>query len=401
MLRPEPNLNHIVHHPCFCSLPFTKLILNSWGEVSMCCHQLTQLGKIDENTNILDIWNSKLAKETRYVTSQGELHPICTSWNSCPYICKEKTAYPQPVYNRNAYPTYLEICLPDKHCNVGGETPDENNPACIMCRRNFHIPDQPDLTDFLCKKARPLMPYLLHLCVLGIAEPFWKDATFRIFDNLEFYRYKNQIQFVTNTNGICLNEKTTLRFFKETTKSDISWSIDAATPETHLKIRRLDSFDLVVDNLKRWIKIREDFGGKKQHKVCVYNNINMLNVHEMTQMVELACTLGVEKLVMLPTYDQAGVVQLGEILLNHKNIKVFKKSSEKAMIRAKELGVNLIYSKSFEEIPPTVDNLVQINLKNKEKFEENLIQLQATKKDDEQRLPDCLKPIDNNLLLDN
>lgn len=364
MLKIEQNSDFVVRHPCFCSLPFTKLILNSWGEVSMCCHQLTQLGKLEANTNILDIWNSDIAKAIRYVTSVGEIHPVCKSWNSCPFLVKERTNYPQPVYNRNAYPTYLEICLPDKHCNVGGETPDEKNPACIMCRRNFHIPDQEDITDFLCEKAKPLMPYLLYLCVLGIAEPFWKDAVFNIFDKLEFERYKDQIEFVTNTNGICLNEKTTLRFFNETTKSDISWSLDAATAETHLKIRRLDSFNTVLQNLKRWIKLREDFGGRDNHKVCIYNNINMINVHEMKQMVELGHSLGVEKMIMLPTYDQSGVVQLGEILLNQKNVKFFKKAADQAMDRANELGINLWYSKSFEDIPPPVENLVQLQTTN-------------------------------------
>lgn len=369
MLKNEPNHNlQIQDQFVFCPLPFTKLILNSWGEVSMCCHQLTQLGRLDEKTNILDLWNSDLAKDIRKATSQGSLHPICTSWNSCPFILSDKTQYNFPAYKKCLYPTYLEICLPDKHCNVGGETPDDKNPACIMCRRNFHIPDQPDLTDFLCEKAKPLMPYLTHLCVLGIAEPFWKDAVFKIFENLEFHRYKEQIEFTTNTNGICLNERLAKKFFEATTKSNLSWSLDSATAETHHKIRRLDLFDLVVANLKRWIDMRNEYGGSLAHKVCIYNNINMLNVHEMNQMVELAHQLGVDKMIMLPTYDQSGVVQLGEILLGPKNVKIFKNASEKAMELAQKLGVNLHYSKRFDALPPPMNNrhesqeLVQLNL---------------------------------------
>ena len=367
MIKIEPDQQRdSIHHFTFCSLPYTKLILNSWGEVSMCCHQLTQLGKLTEHTNVLDLWNSDLAKEIRATMDRGDLHPVCTSWNSCPFIVKKREMFPNTMYRRAAYPVYLEICLPDKHCNVGGEKPSPENPACIMCRRNFHVPDQPDLTEFLCEKAKPLMPYLKYLCVLGIAEPFWKDAVFKIFEKLEFRRYKSQIQFTTNTNGICLTEKTTHRFFEEVESSDLAWSLDSATRETHQKIRRLDAFDHVTENLRRWLRVRNDHGGKDKHQVCIYNNINMINVHEMTKMVELAHEWGVDKMIMLPTYDQSGVVQLGEIMLCEKNVKIFKKFSEEAKLRADQLGFKLLYTKRFDAIPPPVEQpqpLVQLDLK--------------------------------------
>ena len=356
------------HRQTFCSLPHTKIIFNSWGEVSMCCHQLTQIGKIDENTNILDIWNSELAKQIRQTTESGELHPVCKSWNSCPFTVKEKNMFPHKMYKNSIYPMYLEICLPDKHCNVGGETPTVDNPACLMCRRNFDIPQQPDLTELMCKKAVDLMPYLKYLCVLGIAEPFWKDAVFNIFDKLQFYRYKDQIEFTTNTNGTCFNDNTIKKFFEATTMSDIAWSIDGASAYTHRKLRRLNTYDLVVKNLKHWIELRDKYGGKTKHKVCIYNNINMINVHEMTAMVNMAYEIGVEKMIMLPTYDQTGVVSLGDLILNDKNIHVFKKHSEAAMKRATELNFNLIYSKRFDVAPPSMGvseipvELVQLSL---------------------------------------
>ncbi len=335
----------------------------------MCCHQVTQLGKLDDKTEIMDIWNSSLAKSIRKVTDAGHLHPVCSSWNSCPFMTRERVVAPIQMYRNAAYPVYLEICLPDKHCNVGGETPSDKNPACLMCRRNFHVPDQPDLTEFLCEKAKPLMPFLKFLCVLGIAEPFWKDAVFKIFEKLEFHRYKSQIQFTTNTNGICLTEKISRRFFEEVSFSDISWSIDAATPKTHQVLRRLDTFDLVTTNLKRWVKMRDKFGGKEAHKVVIYNNINMLNVQEMTQMVELASKWGVDKMVMLPTYDQSGVVQLGDLMMCEENAEVFAQAADAAMARAKQLGFDLLYTKSFHAPPP------QLGLEQKRNTEQ-LVQLE-------------------------
>ena len=143
------------------------------------------------------------------------------------------------------------------------------------------------------------------------------------------------------------------RFFAEAEWSDISWSLDSATPETHIKIRRLDAFDLVVKNLRHWIRLRNDFGGPDHHKVSIYNNINLLNVHEMTAMVELAADIGVDSMTMLPTYDQAGVVDLGELVLGPKNLKIFREAAEKARKRADELGLQLQYSKRFDVLPPS------------------------------------------------
>lgn len=198
------------------------------------------------------------------------------------------------------------------------------------------------------------MPHLRHLCVLGIAEPFWKNAAFNIMDRLEFKRYKHQCEFRANTNGICLNEKLAQRFFAEVEKSDISWSLDAATAVTHRKIRRLDSFALVVDNLKRWIRMRG-----VNHKVTIYNNINMLNVHEMSEMVEMAAEIAVDSIILLPTHDQTGVVQLGELVLCEKNVRIFREESQRALETASKLGVKLIYPTRFDVIPPA-QNLVQL-----------------------------------------
>lgn len=344
----------------FCSLPHHKLILNSYGEVSMCCHQLTQLGKLDHKTSLMDLWNCPLAKEIRETTKNGQLHSVCKSYNSCPYLTKEKSIFPVQAHKGEAYPMYLEICLPDKHCNVGGENPTDENPACIMCKRNFTKPHQQDLTDMLCEKAKEVMPYLQTFCVLGIAEAFWKDAVFKIFEKVNFEEHKSHIQFYTNTNGICLNERTIERFFHATTYSCLAWSLDAATAITHRKIRRLDTFDLVVQNLKYYLELRKNYGGSFNHKVSIYNNINLLNVHEMVGMVELAAEWGVDWVTMLPTYDQSNMTPLGEILLNTRNLPIFRDEAEKAMKRARKLKVDLRYQNRFDVLPPTLSELVEI-----------------------------------------
>ena len=78
----------------------------------------------------------------------------------------------------------------------------------------------------------------------------------------------------------------------------------------------------------------------------------------MTQMVEMAVDIGVDSMVMLPTYEQDGIVQLGEMVLCDKNVGMFKEASEKAMARADELGMNLLYQNRFDKVPKK--QLVQI-----------------------------------------
>jgi len=351
MLKIDYHDNFLVDLETFCDLPYSKVILTSHGDVSMCCHQSIMLGQLDENTGVLDVWRNKIARDVRQDTTDQRLHKVCTSGNSCPFMSMPKEIKKHRVYRKFTYPTILEICLPDTHCNVGGEKPTADNPACIMCKRNWVDPSQPDLTEMLCEKSKPLMPYLKELMVLGIAEPFWKDALFKIYDQLEFYRYKDRIKFHTNTNVICLDEKTIRKFFDRTTWSDIAFSFDAATADTFKKIRRMNVFDSVLRNAKNYIKIREEYGGKKHHKVHIWNNINLLNLDEMTCMVEMAVDIGVDYMIMLPTYNQQGMIGLGELMLCKKNVKLFSEAAAKAKQRAEELGLWLYYAKSFEVAP--------------------------------------------------
>jgi len=340
-------LNHASKN-VFCSLPFTKVILNSWGDVSMCCHQATQLGKLTKDVQILDLWNSKIAEDIRKTTEAGVVHRVCQSGGNCPFIVIEKHCCVIETVKR--HPLHLEICLPDKHCNVGGETPSDDNPACIMCIRNFRVPKQPDISKFLCHKSLPLMPHLQRLSIMGIAEPFWKNAVFEMLELLEFQKHKHHCEFLTNTNGICISEKVVKHFLEIVEHSNLSWSIDAATAVTHKKIRRLDTFDLVVDNLKRFIRMKD-----QKHKVTIYNNINMFNVHEMSMMVEMADSIGVDGIYLLPTHNQTGLVQLGELVMCEKNVTTFKKESERARETATKLGVNLFYPTRFDIISPSTN----------------------------------------------
>ena len=338
----------------FCPLPFTKLLVNAWGDVFMCCHHPgnSKLGNVKQH-NLLKLWRSEKAKLTRDQTKKGKLAPICHQAPNCPFKLKEKVPFEFPM--NIDFPRDIEIDLPDKHCNIGGENPTPDT-ACIMCVRSHSFnPNQPDITDLICEQVRPLMPYIKKFCVLGIAEPFWKDAVFDVFEKVNYKKYKDNILFETNHNVTCFGERSQSRFVNEVAQSNLQFSLDAATPDTYVKIRRLDAYDLCIKNLKLWLSARTD-----KHKVTIWNNINMINLHEMTGMVQTAIDLGVDSIYMLPTQNQNKMVNLGDLTINSKNVDLFEKHSCDAMHLARLNGMDLRYVQPFN-VAPKQDCLIQID----------------------------------------
>jgi len=353
MLKYQPTFEAFTS---FCDLPFTRLIVDAVGDVSMCCHQYEKIGNVFDGRDIFKIWRDSY--EIRQVTQTGNLHPVCKSWNTCPFLTAERSPKTFKVHEGFKAPTHLKVCLPNTHCNIGGEHPNDDNPACIMCGRNWNVERQVDRMDEICIKVKPLMQFIRGFSILGLAEPFWKDAIFRIFDLVDFPRYKDRIKFTTSTNVTCFSEQNIHKFFGSVYNSELTFSIDAASSSVYEKIRRLPGgYDLVMTRIADYLRIRDQYDGK--HKTNIFNNINLLNVHEMTKMVEDAHRLGVERITMVPTTDMRGKVDQSFMMLclNKQNVGVFKHNADLARVRATELGVNLQYNQPFDVVPPSFEEL--------------------------------------------
>lgn len=342
MLRPE-----LAYTDAFCQNPFHHVKINTAGEVTMCCYQGGSLGNV-LTTPIVDIWNSELAKDIRRVTKEHRLHPCCMEWKGCPFqnakLEKEKRYSYSPII-----PTSVEIDLPSFHCNIGGVTPDDDHPACIMCPRNSKsFRAEPsfgmDNTDRILETVRPLMPYLGSLAVLGVAEPFWKNLIFDLLDKLNFQDFKSNIYFWTVNNGSLFAEKTARRYIDAISRGALMFSVDAGTRETYLKIRRLDFFDTIRRNIKRYNEIRPPY-----HRIEVFNNVNTLNAHEMILMVEFAKEVGSDLLKLNPTHNCGIDGYANEIMVNKDNLTLFTDHYQQAKERAKALGVSLLLVREFEQ----------------------------------------------------
>ena len=331
----------------YCSFPFTRVKVGPEGNMNFCCHQSPEgvLGNLFEES-FEDLWFGDKAESVRNATAVPCLHKFCNTIE-CPFRYVDLASEVQPMRVRaTGYPDHLEFDLHGSHCNFGGIRPTPDS-ACKFCPRskpNYqeHLDRYPDRTEELIRKIKHIVRYLRIINISGISEPFWKDKIFDVLDGLD---YNKDIQVITTTNGSVFDRNRQKRFLETVETSEICFSLDAACPETYLKLRGYNFFDKVCANIESWCKSRNP----KKHQVNIHNNINLLNVHEVEEMVKLCKKLGVERLILLPTHDCAGTHrQIGDILVNQDNFEIFSESQRKAEIAASQAGVRLSITRPLD-----------------------------------------------------
>ena len=334
----------------FCDLPWTRLKVSPGGEITNCCWQQIGIGNVIHKS-FTDLWtNSDTLKSIRKDIKDGDFHPLCSEFGSCPYMSDANPAEwsswysnEESTFEYDKYPTMLELDLPNTHCNIGPGIPnDDTNPACIMCARRLDgfVNDTTHLFKGICEKIQFLMPYLERIHIQGYAEPLYKDIVFEVLDWLDFSIFKKKVWLSMITNGMYVNEKTSNRWIESADKTTIMVSIDAGSRETYKKIRIADAYDLVIKNMIKYSKNRDG----EQHKLHINNNINTINVHECVKMIEDADRIGVDVIQLGPT-DPMEMTQ--DICVNESNREIFEENFELARLRAEELGVNIQLLKGF------------------------------------------------------
>ena len=330
----------------FCQLPWSRAKIESDGLVRMCCHQKEYLGNLFENT-FDELWFGKKANEIRKSILNGRLETSCNT-TECPYNYYAKHQCDNQSVD---YPQEIEFDLHPTMCNYGGTKIDENK-TCIMCPRIAYkekYVNIPDNTNLILDKISHLIPYLNSISVLGLAEPFWRDGLFHVFDKLNFKKNRHKISFWTHTNGSIFDKNKMIKFSEYVQKSSLSFSLDAATSQTYKLIRKHD-WTPVLKNLRDWVEMSSELNlHGNEHKVVIFNNINTLNVDEVEQMVQLTYDLGVKYLTLIPTTDCGGDNKLiSNIMPSNKNWQKFAKAEVLAKALAKDLNINLIFVRPLD-----------------------------------------------------
>ena len=328
----------------YCSLPFIRLKIDADGNFHSCCHQDDYYGNfITDDITLEEAMKSTILKEVRVATLNKSLHKMCNN-TKCPvyYTNLDRN---QEV-SITPYPKQIELALPPTWCNIGGLNPSPDT-ACIMCPRSskwfmdrYKIDGEYfDYTDKLLEIIKPAIPHLNTFTILGIAEPFYKGRLFDALDKVEFKKYKDNILFWTYCNGSLFGNKYQDLFLNEyTSKSCIGFSIDAATPETYKKIRRLDYYPTIQKNLENYFKKVNSFKETRDWSFTAYN-INELNLHEMEDMLRFGNNIGVHKVQFTLTYIPAeGIALPLELLCNKDNWQKFWEKQQRVEQLAKELN---------------------------------------------------------------
>jgi MoaA/NifB/PqqE/SkfB family radical SAM enzyme len=323
----------------FCQDTVSRVRVTSEGDVFFCSFQRSvPIGNLLKDS-FESVWNSSLAKDIRFATQTGFIHKACQKMG-CPRAYRERTRTDEG-YVAPEWPIFLDIDPPNSHCNVGGTRPDEKNPACLMCERallNYRFED--DRAAEVLPKLKVLVPHIRHLHIQGVAEAFWKDLIFDYLDQIDFHKHRSAITVTTYSNGIEFDVQKQARWLETVENSVITFSIDAASPLTYQKIRRLPEFERVKANIQSYAEMIKKYAG--HHSFRMTNNINTLNVSEVRQMVELASSLGAHEVA----FDITGG-HPPEILMNQKNEHLFIQAEEEIRAVAEKLSQRIFWVRPF------------------------------------------------------
>lgn len=134
--------------------------------------------------------------------------------------------------------------------------------------------------------------YLFNITLYNFGEPFMNKDIYKMIEYA-----KNKRSFVrVSTNGHFFKEEDVERLVKSEL-DDLIVSIDGASQDTYVQYRKSGDFNLVIDNLKRIVKMKRELKSKLPY-IEVQFIVMKHNEHEVGKIEELAKEIGVDKLTL-------------------------------------------------------------------------------------------------------
>ncbi|MBA3011090.1 MAG: radical SAM protein [Proteobacteria bacterium] len=167
------------------------------------------------------------------------------------YICDtlELSEYSEIEY----FPLYVQI-----------ETTARCNSKCVMCPRSKELPSRRqwdmsrELMDKLINELTQYSDHIRRVIPQGYGEPLLDPNLFYFINKLKKCGIR---EVFISSNGSLLDEKRS-HLLIESGLDQIDFSVDAFNGETYEKIRKGLCYEIVMENIKRFIKIRDKLGGK-------------------------------------------------------------------------------------------------------------------------------------------
>lgn len=216
------------------------------------------------------------------------------------------------------------------------------NSNCIMCNRNFSRVETKQVEGFLSwdtfRKIKPFFKYAENVLFAGFGEPLLHP------DYLPMLReIKQEVPFVYfYSNGTLMTEKIG-KGLVDSGMDMISISMGGGTRNTYKKIRGIDAFDKVLENIRLVNEYKKKTNRKKP--VLSFNVVAMNSLlDELDSLITLAHDIGVESISMPNLVVQGPGVNEESIWHNVEKAKAAFKGTS---ILAKKLNIRFL--------PPRLD----------------------------------------------
>ena len=173
--------------------------------------------------------------------------------------------------------------IEELHLEIGYQC----NLRCVMCFQKDYT--QKMDKDLWQKKLLPLYPSLKRLIIQGGEPTVIKESKEVVALALQ---ENNNIKFGAMTNGTLFTKYWQDLFVEHGFM--VNFSLNAAKKETHESININSNFDLVLKNLKALLELKQSQGSDVEVSISLV--IIEQNLHEVSDFIELAKDLGVNKI---------------------------------------------------------------------------------------------------------
>ena len=173
------------------------------------------------------------------------------------------------------------------------ETTNRCDSKCQTCIRTFATLEPPaDLSLERLVRIVEQHPTLKRAVLHGIGEPLLNKELFAMIDYLK----GRGVEVTFNSDAISLTDAK-IEQLLHSAPDEFRVSIDAATPETYLKIRGVPQFHRIVDNVSRLIARQHDLL-RSVPKVSFWFTGIRANIHELPDLIRLAHKIGVAEVYL-------------------------------------------------------------------------------------------------------
>lgn len=280
----------------FCIVPFTNIILNPSGNVSICRQKGTEhiVGSLNDNT-IEEIWNSDYLKKWRNEFLTGEIS-----------ICKSEIANDSCHLSSGNYFYFssveLDTTQSDLPMKLTANFNGQCNLKCKMCDVWVMENGYYDRINYWKELEEKFFPYIKEIELLS-GEPFVQKDTWRLIDSVSSLSPDCLWSFTTNAHyELTSNMKSKLDKVKI---KNIIFSVDSFNSNRYEKIRVGGKLSRVVKTIEQYIEYNKSRSDNRitfeLHFLFMRDNWDeLLNVLSISDKYGFLLTLNI---LHIPSHD--------------------------------------------------------------------------------------------------